>query len=90
MFIDAFSVWTEDFLSKHKTTSTVTKKLLEDILPRYELPQMIGQTVDQCFVPRKSETSQYSVDLLGTLLCIWTLEFRTGRENEQNSKRDLN
>lgn len=60
MFIDAFSVWTEDFLSKHKTTSTVTKKLLKDILSRYGLPQMIGSKMDQFCVPNKSETSQYS------------------------------
>lgn len=32
MFIDTFS--SEVFPSKHKTASTVTKKLIEDILPR--------------------------------------------------------
>ena len=55
MFIDAFSVWTEDFLSKHKTTSTVTKKLLEDILTRYGLPQMIGSDNEPAFVSHVSQ-----------------------------------
>jgi hypothetical protein len=41
MFIDSFSGWIEAFPTKHKTTSMVTKKILEDILPRYGLPQMI-------------------------------------------------
>ncbi|KAM8948042.1 uncharacterized protein AAEQ78_011428 isoform 1-T1 [Lycaon pictus] len=34
VFVDTFSGWTETFPTKHETAQTVTKKLLEDILPR--------------------------------------------------------
>lgn len=56
MFVDTFSGWAEVFPTKYEIPSTVTKKLLEDILPRYGLPQMIGSDNG----PDKSETSQYS------------------------------
>ena len=34
--------WTEAFPTKHETAQTVTKKLLEDILPRYGFPVKTG------------------------------------------------
>ena len=42
MFVDTFSGCTEAFPTKHETAQTVTKKLLEDILPRYGFPVKIG------------------------------------------------
>ena len=42
MFVDTFSGWIEVFPSKHETAQTVTKKLLEDILPRYGFPAKIS------------------------------------------------
>ena len=57
MLIDRFSGWTEAFPTKHKATSMMTKKLLEDILPRYGHPQMIGQISDQ--------VSQRQANILG-------------------------
>ena len=42
VFVDTFSGWTEAFPTKHETAQTVTKKLLEDILPRYGFPVKIG------------------------------------------------
>lgn len=53
MFIDTFSGWPEAFPTKHDTTFIVTKKLLEDMLPRYWLPQMIGS--DNEFVTQVSQ-----------------------------------
>ena len=38
VFVDTFSGWTEAFPTKHETAQTMTKKLLEDILPRYGFP----------------------------------------------------
>ena len=58
MFTDTFSGWTEAFPTKHDTTFIVTKKLLEDILPRYGLPQMIVSDSGS----GRSENSQYSGD----------------------------
>ena len=42
VFVDTFSGWTEAFPTKHETAQTVTKKLLEDLLPRYGFPVRIG------------------------------------------------
>ena len=42
MFVDTFSGCTEAFPTKPETAQTVTKKLLEDILPRYGFPVKIG------------------------------------------------
>ena len=42
VFVDTFSGCTEAFPTKHETAQTVTKKLLEDILPRYGFPVKIG------------------------------------------------
>ena len=42
VFVDTFSGCTEAFPTKHETAQTVTKKLLEDILPRYGFPGKIG------------------------------------------------
>ena len=41
-FVDTFSGCTEAFPTKPETAQTVTKKLLEDILPRYGFPVKIG------------------------------------------------
>lgn len=59
MSIDTFPGWTEVFPTKHKTTSMVTKKLLEDILPRCGFPQMTGSGSGQFYVPGRTGTSQY-------------------------------
>ncbi|CAD7693035.1 unnamed protein product [Nyctereutes procyonoides] len=42
VFVDTLSGWTEAFPTKHETAQTITKKLLEDILPRYGFPVRIG------------------------------------------------
>lgn len=42
VFIDTLSGWTNIFPTRHETTQTVAKKLLEDILPRYEFPTNNG------------------------------------------------
>jgi len=62
MFIDTFAGCTEVFPIKHKTTFTVTKKLLQDILPKYELPQMIGSDNRPAFV---SQVSHRLANILG-------------------------
>lgn len=41
VFVDIFSGWMEAFPTKHETAQIVTKKLLEDILPRYGFPARI-------------------------------------------------
>ncbi|XP_021119114.1 uncharacterized protein LOC110350488 [Heterocephalus glaber] len=44
--------WTETFPTKHETAQTVAKKLLEDILPRYGFPVMLGSDNRPAFVSK--------------------------------------
>ncbi|XP_040613590.1 protein NYNRIN-like [Mesocricetus auratus] len=40
VFVDTFLGWTEAYPTKHETAKVVTKKLLEEIFPRYGMPQL--------------------------------------------------
>lgn len=51
VFIDTFSGWVEAFPSKKETANVVTRKILEEILPRFGVPKVI-----RC--PGKSGTGQ--------------------------------
>ncbi|XP_076399009.1 uncharacterized protein LOC143266914 isoform X1 [Peromyscus maniculatus bairdii] len=54
--------WTEALPTKKKTANVVTKKLLDDIFPRYEIPQILGSDNGPAFV---SQVSQEVARLLG-------------------------
>jgi ribonuclease HI/transposase InsO family protein len=62
VFVDTFSGWTEAFPTKHETAKVVTKKLLEEIFPRYGMPQTIGTDNGPAFI---SQISQLVAKLLG-------------------------
>lgn len=62
VFVDTFSGWVEAFPTKHETTKMVTKKLLEEIFPRYDMPQALGSDNGPAFV---SQVSQLVAKLLG-------------------------
>ena len=62
VFVDTFSGWTEAFPTKHETAKMVTKKLLEEIFPRYGMPQVLGTDNGPAFV---SQVSQLVAKLLG-------------------------
>ncbi|XP_060222450.1 protein NYNRIN-like isoform X1 [Meriones unguiculatus] len=55
VFVDTFSRWTEAFPTKDETAQIVAKKLLEDILPRYGFPHMIGSDNGPAFVSKVSQ-----------------------------------
>ncbi|XP_035304596.1 uncharacterized protein LOC113838392 isoform X1 [Cricetulus griseus] len=59
---DTFSGWVEAFPTKHETAKIVTKKLLEEIFPRYGMPQVLGTDNGPAFV---SQVSQSVATLLG-------------------------
>ncbi|XP_059125089.1 uncharacterized protein LOC131915705 [Peromyscus eremicus] len=59
---DTFSGWTEAFPTKKETANVVTKKLLDDIFPRYGMPQVLGSDNGPAFV---SQVSQKVARLLG-------------------------
>lgn len=62
VFVDTFSGWVEAFPTKHETAKVVTKKLLEEIFPRYGMPQVLGSDNGPVFV---SQVSQLVAKLLG-------------------------
>lgn len=62
VFVDTFSGWVEAFPTKHETAKVVTKKLLEEIFPRYGMPQVLGTDNGPAFV---SQVSQLVAKLLG-------------------------
>ena len=68
MFINTISGWTDAFSTKNKITPIVAKKLLESILPRYGLPQMIGSDNEPAFV---SHVSQGLANILEINLAPW-------------------
>lgn len=83
VFVDTFSGWTEAFPVKTETAKVIAKKLLGDILPRYEFPLM-GSEYGQAFV------SKVSQDVARFIGADWKLPtFRTGKD-EQKIERDLN
>ncbi|XP_058549209.1 uncharacterized protein LOC131490745 [Neofelis nebulosa] len=62
VFVDTFSGWTEAFPTKNETVQIVAKKILEEILPRYGFPVMIGSDNGPAFV---SKVSQGLASILG-------------------------
>ncbi|XP_059537141.1 uncharacterized protein LOC132226566 [Myotis daubentonii] len=55
VFVDTFSGWVEAYPTKHETAQTVAKKLLEDILPRYGFPAMIGSDNGPAFISQVTQ-----------------------------------
>ncbi|XP_073068760.1 uncharacterized protein [Manis javanica] len=50
VFLDTFSGWTEAFPTKTETAQTVSKKILEEIFPRFGIPKVIGSDNGPAFV----------------------------------------
>ncbi|KAM4854604.1 uncharacterized protein RHO17_015957 [Thomomys bottae] len=61
VFIDTFSGWVEAYPTKHETAKVVTKKLLEEIFPRYGMPQVLGTDNGPAFVSRALQIVQQEV-----------------------------
>ena len=55
VFIDTFPGWTEAYPTKHETAFVVTKKLLEEILPRFDFLHMIGSDNSPAFISQVSQ-----------------------------------
>ena len=63
VFIDTFSGWVEAFPTKKETANVVVKKILEEILPRFGIPKVMGSDNGPAFV---SQVSQGLARQLGT------------------------
>ncbi|XP_062962488.1 uncharacterized protein LOC134384720 [Cynocephalus volans] len=55
VFVDTFSGWVEAFPTKTETALTVCKKILEEILPRFGIPKVIGSDNGPAFVAQALE-----------------------------------
>ena len=62
-FTDFFSGWVEAYPTKKETANVVAKKLLEDIIPRYGLPTLLGSDSGPAFI---SQVTQSLAQVLGT------------------------
>lgn len=63
VFIDTFSGWVEAFPTKTETALVVCKKILEEILPRFGIPKVLGSDNGPAFV---AQVSQGLATQLGT------------------------
>jgi transposase InsO family protein len=50
VLIDTFSGWVEAFPTKRETAQVVAKVLLEEIIPRYGIPETLGSDNGPAFI----------------------------------------
>lgn len=55
VFVNTFSGWVEAFPTKSETAQVVAKKILEEILPRFGIPKVIGSDKGPAFVAQVSQ-----------------------------------
>ncbi|XP_049495963.1 uncharacterized protein LOC125929087 [Panthera uncia] len=71
VFTDTFSGWVEAYPTKHETAQTVAKKLLEDILPRYGCPAMVGSNNGPAFISQVTQAVAKAVGANWKLHCAY-------------------
>ena len=52
VIVDTFSEWVEAFPTKHETSQVVAKRLIEEIVPRYRVPEAINSDNSPAFVSK--------------------------------------
>ena len=55
VFIESFSGWVEAFPINKDTYKVMAKKILEEILPRFELPKVLSSNNGPSFVAQVSQ-----------------------------------
>lgn len=71
VFIDTFSGWVEAFPTKSETAQMVTKKILEEILPRFGIPKVIGSDNGPAFVAQVSQELATQLGINWKLHCAY-------------------
>ncbi|XP_029424812.1 protein NYNRIN-like [Nannospalax galili] len=71
VFIDTFSGWPEAYPMKTETAKMVSKKLLENIFPRFGMPQVIGSDNGPAFVSQVSQTVARLLGIEWKLHCAY-------------------
>lgn len=84
VFVDTFSGWPEAFPTRHETAAVVAKKLLEEIFPRYGMPQVVGSDNGPAFISQVSRTVATLLGIDWKLHCAYRPQSSGQVENEQN------
>ncbi|XP_062936685.1 protein NYNRIN-like [Cynocephalus volans] len=71
VFVDTFSGWVEAFPTKTETALTVCKKILEEILPRFGIPKVIGSDNGPAFVAQVSQGLATQLGINWKLHCAY-------------------
>ncbi|XP_053064806.1 uncharacterized protein LOC128312940 isoform X1 [Acinonyx jubatus] len=71
VFTDTFSGWVEAYPTKHEMAQMVAKKLLEDILPRYGFPAMLGSDNGPAFISQVTQAVAKAVGANWKLPCAY-------------------
>lgn len=80
--MDSFSGWPEGFPAKKKKTANImAKNLLEEIIPKYGLPMLLGSDNGPAFI---SQITQSLGKIMGT---DWKLHCAYHLQNSGQAKR---
>lgn len=71
VFVDTFSGWVEAFPTKTETALTVCKKILEEILPRFGIPKVLGSDNGPAFVAQVSQGLATQLGINWKLHCAY-------------------
>ncbi|XP_058381354.1 LOW QUALITY PROTEIN: uncharacterized protein LOC131394103, partial [Diceros bicornis minor] len=71
VFVDTFSGWVEAFPTRKETASVVAKKILEEILPRFGIPKVIGSDNGPAFVAQVSQGLASQLGINWKLHCAY-------------------
>ena len=71
VFVDIFSGWAEAFPTKRETANVVAKKILEEILPHFGIPKVIGSDNGPDFVSQVSQGLARQLGINWKLHCAY-------------------
>lgn len=71
VFVDTFSGWAEAFPTKTETALIVCKKILEEILPRFGIPKVLGSDNGPAFVAQVSQGLATQLGINWKLHCAY-------------------
>jgi hypothetical protein len=69
VLVDTFSAWGEALPTKKETANRVAKKLLEEIIPRYGLPTLLGSDNGLAFISQVTQSRVTIMEMEGKLQC---------------------
>lgn len=71
LFVDTFSGWVKIYPTRTETAPTVTKKLLQEIIPRFELPLALVSSNDPDVAAKVSQNMTKVLNISWKLYCAY-------------------